>query len=76
MKESKSSMRDWLVNEIVRVRLEENMTQADLAERIGIQQSNVSRLERGHSNPSIDFLERVARGLNRKLKIEFVRIDE
>lgn len=73
MKESNLNLRDWLVKEIVRVRQEENMTQAELAERIGIQQSNVSRLERGHSNPSLDFIERVAKGLGRTVKIEFVK---
>lgn len=76
MKKSKLNLREWLVDELVRVRQEENMTQAELAERIGIQQSNVSRLERGHSNPSIDFIERVAKGLNREIKIEFVKITE
>lgn len=76
MKMEDNSVRDWLVQEIVRVRQEENMTQAELAKKIGIQQSNVSRLERGRSNPSIEFLERVAKGLGRKLKIEFIKDDD
>ncbi|MBP3721879.1 MAG: helix-turn-helix transcriptional regulator [Selenomonadaceae bacterium] len=76
MKQSNLNLRNWLVKEIVRVRQEENMTQAELAERIGIQQSNVSRLERGHSNPSLDFIERVAKGLGRTVKIEFVNEDK
>lgn len=75
MKKNNLTVRDWLVQEIVRVRQEENMTQAELAKKIGIQQSNVSRLERGRSNPSIEFMERVAQGLGRKLKIEFVKED-
>ncbi len=75
MKKDNLTVRDWLVQEIVRVRQEENMTQAELAKKIGIQQSNVSRLERGRSNPSIEFMERVAQGLGRKLKIEFVKED-
>lgn len=73
MKKNKLNVREQLISEIVRVRQEENMTQAELAEKIGIQQSNVSRLERGHSNPSIEFIERIAIGLNRELKIEFLK---
>lgn len=73
MKAVELSAREALVKEIVRVRQEEHLTQSQLAEKIGIQQSNVSRLERGHSNPSIDFIEKIAKGLNCKLRIEFVR---
>lgn len=73
MKAVELSARETLVKEIVRVRQEEHLTQSQLAEKIGIQQSNVSRLERGHSNPSIDFIEKIAKGLNCKLRIEFIR---
>ncbi len=57
---------------IVEARLEEGLTQKELAERSGLKQSNLCRLENGNSNPSIETLEKVARGLGRRLKISFV----
>ena len=75
MEKLELSAREALVKEIVRVRQEQHLTQSQLAQKIGIQQSNVSRLERGHSNPSIEFIEKVAKGLGCKLKIEFVECE-
>lgn len=57
---------------IVEARLEEGLTQKELAERSGLKQSNLCRLENGNSNPSIETLEKVAHGLGRRLKISFV----
>jgi transcriptional regulator with XRE-family HTH domain len=48
-----------------------NLTQEALAERIGTRQCNISRLESGAYNPSLEFLKKVARGLNKKLRISF-----
>lgn len=49
-----------------------NMTQKELAEKTGIRQSNISRIENGTSSPTVDTLARIAAGLGKKLKIEFV----
>lgn len=57
---------------IVEARLEEGLTQKELAERSGLKQSNLCRLENGNSNPSVETLEKVAHGLGRRLKISFV----
>lgn len=57
---------------IVEARLEEGLTQKELAERSGLKQSNLCRLENGNSNPSVETLEKVAHGLCRRLKISFV----
>ena len=54
---------------IIRRRLESGMTQSQLAKKIGTKQSAVSRLESGNCNPSIAFLERVAKALDLKLTI-------
>lgn len=69
-------IRTQVIEELVRVRKEENVTQIQLAKKINVQQSNISRFERGHSNPSLEFLNRIANGLGRKLKIEFVKEDQ
>ena len=48
------------------------MTQKDLAEATGITQADISKLENGNANPSLRTLERIAKGLGMRLKIEFV----
>lgn len=53
-----------------RVRL--NLTQQELAKRCGIDQSDLSKIERGVLNPSVKILKKIAKGLGKKLKIEFV----
>ena len=60
-----------VVKQIIRAREELHITQKDLAERTGIRQSNISRLERGNYNPSVEFLRKIAKGLGKELHIEF-----
>lgn len=59
------------IRAVIAARLESNMTQAELAEKTGIRQSNISRIESGTSSPTVDTLARIAAGLGKKLKIEF-----
>jgi ribosome-binding protein aMBF1 (putative translation factor) len=61
-----------LVEEILRKRIERNMTQKDLARKIGTKQSAIARLESGKYNPTVKFLKKVAKALDSKLRIEFV----
>ena len=56
---------------IVNARCEKNMTQKELSLRTGIRQSNISRIENGSSSPNISTLEKIARGLGKRLYIEF-----
>lgn len=60
-----------VIRQVTAARAEQGLTQRELAERIGIKQSNISRLESGNYNPSLDFLRRVAAGLGKELHIEF-----
>lgn len=59
------------IRAVIAARLECNMTQKELAERTGLRQSNISRIESGASSPTVDTLARIAAGLGKKLKIEF-----
>lgn len=61
-----------LIRELIGKRLEKNLTQKQLAEKIGTKQSAICRLESGEGNPSFKFLKRVAQGLDSKLQISFV----
>jgi len=61
-----------IISQIIETRKEKNMTQADLAKKIGTQKSNISRLESGSYNPSLDFLIKVAQGLGKELKVRLM----
>ncbi len=52
---------------IVRYRTQHELSQRDLAKRLGMKQPQVARLEIGEINPSMDTLMRIAA----QLKIEF-----
>jgi len=56
---------------IIDARTASNLTQKELAERTGIAQTEISRIENGSRNPSIKLLQRLAEGLNMNLKISF-----
>jgi transcriptional regulator with XRE-family HTH domain len=61
-----------LVEEIITARKENHLTQQKLAELIGTKQSNISRLERGNYNPTLDFLKRIALAMGKKLEVRIV----
>ena len=54
---------------LIRTRLYRNLTQRELAERVGTRQSAISRLESGTYNPSLSFLYKIADALNARLKV-------
>lgn len=49
----------------------EGMTQKELAEKTGIHQADISKFERGQGNPSLNTLDRLAKGLNMDLYVDF-----
>lgn len=61
-----------VIRAIVDARTSQNITQKELAERTGINQADISKLENGTRNPSVNLLKRLAEGMNMTLKIEFV----
>lgn len=61
-----------LIQAIIDARQESGITQKKLAKRTGIAQGDISKLERGNVNPSIRTLQRLARGMGKVLKIEFI----
>lgn len=48
------------------------ITQKELSNITGIDQANISKIERGIANPSLSTLKRLAYGMGMQLKIEFV----
>lgn len=61
-----------VIRAIIDARTSQNMTQKELAERTGINQADISKLENGTRNPSVNLLKRLAEGMGMALKIEFV----
>lgn len=61
-----------VIRAIIDARTSQNLTQKELAERTGINQADISKLENGTRNPSIKLLKRLAEGMDMVLRIEFV----
>ena len=51
-------------------RMDLKMSQQQLAEKTGIDQSDLSKIEKGNANPSIKTLKKIAKGLHCKLSLE------
>jgi len=62
-----------IMQAIVNARKESGLTQQKLSEITGINQADISRLEKGNGNPSLRTLQRLAAGMNMRLKLEFVK---
>ncbi|MDR1452529.1 MAG: helix-turn-helix domain-containing protein [Candidatus Margulisbacteria bacterium] len=58
-----------IIEKIILARKEKNFTQKKLAELVGTKQSNISRLESGNYNPSLNFLNKIAVATGKKLKV-------
>ncbi len=61
-----------VIRAMIDARIEQNLTQKELAARTGIDQADISKLENGTRNPSLKLLKRLAHGMGMQLKIEFV----
>ena len=61
-----------LMKQVIGERMEQNISQRELADRMGTKQANIYRLENGNANPSLDFLKRLAKALGKKLEIKLV----
>lgn len=61
-----------VIRAMVDARISQHLTQKELAERTGINQADISKLENGTRNPSLKLLKRLADGMGMTLKLEFV----
>ena len=57
---------------IAQARKQKQLTQKELADRCGLRQSNVSRLESGGNNTTLNTLQLVAQCLDKELRVIFV----
>jgi DNA-binding XRE family transcriptional regulator len=71
--------KEWEKNEaayqvtrtLIKARLENKISQRELAKRAGTTQAVISRIENMNVSPSIGLLQRIADSLGRKLEIRF-----
>ncbi len=64
-----------LIKTMLEARQRKDITQKQLSEITGIAQADISRIENGNANPSLQTLVRLAAGMGARLKIEFVPVE-
>lgn len=61
-----------IIQAIIDVRKQKNLTQEQLSKLTGIDQADISKIERGVSNPTLKLLRKLADGMGMELKIGFI----
>lgn len=61
-----------IINALLNGRKAQNLTQQQLSELTGVNQADISKIEKGNANPSVRTLKRLARGMGMRVKIEFI----
>ena len=57
---------------LITSRMEQDLTQKELAEKSGVRQSNISRIEKGQAMPSLATLDKIAKALGKEVQVSFV----
>jgi DNA-binding XRE family transcriptional regulator len=60
-----------IIRMIIKVRIKEGLTQKELADKLGTSQSAIARFESCRGNPSLNFLLKLGKVLNKKLELKF-----
>ena len=58
-----------LIEALISARLSKKMTQKELAEKVGMKQTAIARLESGESNPTYLTLSKIAKVLGKKVAL-------
>jgi len=61
-----------IIQAMIDARKSSGLTQKQLADRTGIAQGDISKLEKGSGNPSLRTLQRLAEAMDMRLRIEFL----
>ena len=71
MANSKSviNKRQEIVSKLTQARLEKGLSQAQLAEMVGTQRSNICRIEHGGQNRSLDLLIKITDALGKDVSV-------
>lgn len=58
-----------LIRLLIETRIKKGITQKELAKKMGTKQSAISRFEAGGSNPTLEFMQKLADGLGKTLNV-------
>ncbi len=61
-----------IIDLFIQKRIQQNLTQSQLAQKLGIKQPVISKFENGNFNPTVKFLKSLASALDAKLQIKFI----
>jgi ribosome-binding protein aMBF1 (putative translation factor) len=61
-----------IIHAMIEARKISGMTQKQLSEKTGIAQGDISKIEIGEANPTLNTLKRLATGMDMKLRLEFI----
>lgn len=61
-----------IIQAVIDARKASHLTQKELSQRTGIAQSDISKIETGNGNPTLEILKRLADGMGMTVKLEFV----
>jgi transcriptional regulator with XRE-family HTH domain len=61
-----------LADDVVRLRMERGWTQEELAEKMGTYQANISQLEHGLANPTLETLQKLSEVFEVTLEIRLI----
>jgi ribosome-binding protein aMBF1 (putative translation factor) len=65
-----------IMQALIDARKKLGLTQQQLAQRTKINQADISKIEKGNSNPSLNTLKKLAKGMNMRLQIKFIPIED
>ena len=65
-----------IIQAMIDARKTTGLTQKQLSELTGIAQGDISRIENGNANPSLNTLKRLATAMDMSLKIEFTPVEK
>ena len=65
-----------VVSAMIEARKTSGLTQKELAEKTGINQADISRIENMNGNPSLRTLKRLAAGMGMQLHLSFTPINQ
>lgn len=61
-----------IIQALIDARKEKRLSQKELATLTGVDQADISRIERGIANPTLRLLRKLAEGLDMDLQLSFV----
>lgn len=76
IEEEKQSIKEKLLLEYITLRKNLNLSQEDIATLTGIARPNISRIENGKYDPTLEILTKLAWALDMKLEIRFVKKED